>query len=135
MIRSYAELMALDDYHERFRYLRLRSPIGVPVFGFDRYLNQAFYRSAEWKRIRDHVIARDRGMDLGHDDYPIFDQISVHHMNPMSVDSVVHRDMRNLNPEFLITVSHRTHNAIHFGDERLLRTPMTVRRPGDTKLW
>lgn len=134
-IRSYSQLMQIDDFYERFRYLRLRSPIGVPVFGFDRYLNQAFYTSAEWRQIRNHVVARDRGCDLGMDDYPIFDRVSVHHMNPMTVDSVVQRDLDNLDPEFLITVSHRTHNAIHFGDEHLLRSPMIVRRPGDTKLW
>lgn len=134
-IRCYTELIEIPDYLDRFRYLQLSSQIGVSVFGFDRYLNQTFYRSAEWRRLRDHVIARDWGCDLGMRDYPIFDSVSVHHMNPMSVEDVVHREDWILDPEYLITTSHRTHNAIHFGDENLLRTPMVVRRPGDTKLW
>jgi hypothetical protein len=133
--RTYTDLIAIPDFLDRYRYLSLRSPIGVPTFGYDRYLNQAFYTSAEWRQLRNHVIARDRGCDLGLDEYPINWRPSIHHMNPMTVEGVVHRDEDILDPEFLITVSHRTHNAIHFGDVHLLAEPMTVRRPGDTKLW
>lgn len=134
-IRTYSKLIEIPDFLERYRYLRLRSPIGVPVFGFDRYLNQAFYTSMEWRNLRNHVIARDRGLDLGVEGYDIYYRPSIHHMNPMTVDDVLHREPDILDPEFLITVSHRTHNAIHFGDDKLLATPMVVRRPGDTKLW
>jgi hypothetical protein len=135
IIRTYTELCRIRDFNERFQYLRLYSSVGVPVFGFDRYLNQRFYRSSEWRQLRSQVIARDRGCDLGVEGYEIYDRIAIHHMNPMSVEQVTHGDASILDPEFLITVSSRTHNAIHFGDEKLLATPLIVRRPGDTKLW
>lgn len=134
-IRSYTELSGIPDLQGRFRYLQLHSQVGVTVFGYDRYLNQKFYTSAEWRRLRDWVVHRDEACDLGLPDWPISDQPHVHHMNPMTVEDVVHREDWILDPEYLITVSHRTHNAIHFGDERLLASPMTVRRPGDTNLW
>jgi hypothetical protein len=134
-IRTYTELCRLREFKERFRYLRLYSSVGESTFGYDRYLNQRFYTSREWRQIRSEVIARDRGCDLGLEGYEIFDRIAIHHMNPMSVDEIVQSDDRILDPEFLITVSHRTHNAIHFGDERLLAEPLVVRRPGDTRLW
>jgi hypothetical protein len=134
-LRSYTELREIPDFRGRYRYLRMNSSIGVPTFGFDRYLNQAFYTSGEWRNIRSIVIARDRGCDLGIEGCDIYDRIAIHHMNPMTVPEVLHRDEMILDPEFLITVSHRTHNAIHFGDERLLASPLIVRRPGDTKLW
>lgn len=134
-IRTYSELCRIDGFKERYHYLRLHSQIGIETFGWDRWLNQQFYRSAEWRYIRDVVIARDYGRDLGLEGYDIFDRPSVHHMNPMTIDAVTHGDERIVDPEYLITVSHRTHNAIHFGDEKLLVGPMVVRRPGDTKLW
>lgn len=134
-LRSYTELARIDDFKERYRYLRLRSSVGVSNFGWDRYLNQQFYTSREWRRVRDEVIARDYGCDLGVEGYEIHDRIAIHHMNPMTVEDIVHGNEVILDPEFLITVSHRTHNAIHFGDEKLLRAPLVVRRPGDTKLW
>lgn len=133
--RSYTELCKIDGFKERYHYLRLRSQIGIETFGWDRWLNQQFYRSAEWRHIRELVIARDYGCDLGLEGFEIYDRPSVHHMNPMNVDVLVHGDPAIIDPEYLITVSHRTHNAIHFGDERLLIAPMVVRRPGDTKLW
>jgi hypothetical protein len=134
-IRTYTELTGIPDLVGRFRYLQIHSGVGVTSFGYDRYLNQRFYTSAEWRHIRNHVIARDRGCDLGLEDWPIFDQVHVHHMNPMSVGDIVHGEEWIVDPEYLISASRRTHNAIHFGDENLLATPMIVRRPGDTNLW
>lgn len=133
--RSYTELMQYGTFLERYRYLRLSASIGVQTFGFDRYLNQMFYRSAEWRHIRNIVIDRDHGCDLGIEGHEIYDRLHIHHMNPMTVDSIVQGEDSIFDPEFLITVSLRTHNAIHFGDERQLAAPPVVRRPGDTKLW
>lgn len=135
MIRSYSELRRIDGFVERFRYLQLRGEVGASTFGFDRYMNQQFYRSREWRQIRQHVIARDEGCDLGVDGYEIYDRIYIHHMNPMTVEDVEHSNENNLDPEFLISTTHKTHNAIHYGDENLLPQPMVERRPGDTKLW
>lgn len=134
-VRSYTELSHIPDFRERYRYLRLSSPIGVVTFGWDRILNQRFYTSAEWRHVRTAVIARDYGRDLGLEGFEIYDRVEVHHMNPMTIDEVVHREEQILDPEYLITVSQRTHNAIHFGDESTLAQPLVVRRPGDTKLW
>lgn len=134
-VRSYTELSHIPDFRERYRYLRLSSPIGVATFGWDRILNQRFYTSAEWRHVRTAVIARDYGRDLGLEGFEIYDRAEVHHMNPMTIDEVAHREEQILDPEYLITVSQRTHNAIHFGDESTLAQPLVVRRPGDTKLW
>lgn len=135
MTRAYSELRRLETLEERFRYLSLRGRVGRETFGFDRYLNQQFYASTEWKQIRTHVIARDEGCDLGVTGYDIHDRIYIHHMNPMTVDDVVTGDSSILDPEFLIVVSQRTHNAIHYGTEGSLLRPLVERRPGDTKLW
>ena len=135
MIRTYSELRRLTDFEERYRYLALRGSVGRSTFGFDRYINQQFYTSTQWRQIRHHVIARDLGCDLGVEGYEIHDRIYIHHMNPMTVDDIVHGEDSILNPEFLISTTHRTHNAIHYGDERLLPRPLTERRSGDTKLW
>lgn len=135
MVRSYSELRRLDTLEERFRYLALRGEVGRATFGFDRYLNQQFYTSRQWRHIRNHVIARDVGRDLGIDGYEIHDRIYIHHMNPMTVDDITSGDPRILDPEFLISVTHKTHNAIHYGDEGLLAKPLVERIPGDTKLW
>ena len=135
MIRSYSDLRRLDSFEERYEYLRLRSSVGQITFGFDRYINQQFYRSTQWKQIRDHVIVRDRGLDLGVDGYEIYDKIIIHHMNPMTVEDIEHGDSDILNPEYLISTTHRTHNAIHYGDRSLLVKPLTERRFNDTKLW
>jgi hypothetical protein len=134
-LRSYTELVQIHEFQNRFRYLRLHSQVGVANFGFDRYLNQAFYTSSQWRRIRNHVIARDMGRDLGIEGHEIFSKGAVHHMNPMQAEDLVAGDESVLDPEFLITVSLRTHNAIHFGDEKSLAPQLIVRRPGDTKLW
>jgi len=134
-IRRYSELKNLGTIEERFRYLQLRGNVGSETFGFDRYLNQDFYASWEWKQARNEVIARDEGCDLGLDGYEIFDKVYVHHMNPISVTDITHFNEEILNPEYLICVTHRTHNAIHYGNEQLLPRGPIVRRPGDTKLW
>jgi len=134
-IRTYSEMLQYSTLEDRFRYLALQGHVGVATFGFDRYLNQMFYTSREWRQIRQHVIARDNGCDLGVADWEIHDRIYIHHMNPMTPDDLKHGNDDVLDPEFLISVTHRTHNAIHYGDERLLPQPFAERRPGDTKLW
>jgi hypothetical protein len=135
MNRTYLELSRLTTFDERFRYLALHSSVGAATFGFDRYINQAFYTSTQWRHIRNYIIARDEGCDLGIEGYEIHHRIVIHHMNPMEVDNVVHGDEAILDPEFLITTTHKTHNAIHYGNEKLLPRPLVERRQGDTKLW
>ena len=135
MIRSYSELRRLHTFEERYRYLALNGNVGEATFGFDRYINQQFYRSREWKQIRDKVIVRDNGCDLGIDGYEIHSRIFIHHMNPMTVKEIEHGDESIVDPRFLITTTNRTHNAIHYGDESLLLLPFKPRTPGDTKLW
>ena len=134
-MKTYTELSRFKTFEERFSYLKLGGVVGHETFGFDRYLNQEFYRSQLWKRARTHVIARDLGCDLGIEGHEIHSQAYVHHMNPMRPDDIKHSNVDILDPEFLITVTHTTHNAIHYGDERLLPKPLVVRQPGDTKLW
>lgn len=135
MIRSYRELRRLDTFEDRFRYLSLCGQVGETTFGFDRWINQQFYRSAQWRQARRDVIVRDNGCDLGVDGYLIHSHILIHHINPLTPEEIEHGADWILDPEFLITTSHRTHNAIHYGDERLLLRPLEPRRPGDTKLW
>ena len=135
MSRSYSELRRIDSFEERYDYLQLRGEVGRATFGFERYMNQRFYTSREWKHIRNQVIARDEGMDLGIEGYEIYDRIIIHHMNPMTPDHIRHGDDDILNPEYLITTTHRTHNAIHYGDQSLLPQPLVERRRGDTRLW
>lgn len=134
-IRSFSGLRRLHSFDDRYRYLSLKGVVGDKTFGFDRWMNQQFYRSAQWKQIRDEVITRDEGCDLGVPGYEIHDRIIIHHMNPMRRADIEHGDADILDPEFLITVTHRTHNAIHYGDESLLVQPLVERRRGDTKLW
>lgn len=133
--RTYGEMLLYESYLDRYNYLRLDGDVGGSTFGSDRYLNQHFYKSREWRNIREFVIARDEGMDLAHPDYPIGEQILVHHINPLTAEEVEMGGEGLLNPNNLICVSHMTHNAIHFGDSRLLRQPYVERAPGDTKLW
>lgn len=135
MIRTYRELRRIESFEDRFRYLALRGQVGHSTFGFDRYMNQMFYTSRQWKQIRQHVIARDEGCDLGVDGYEINSRLVIHHMNPMTANDVKHGDDHILDPEFLITTTHQTHNAIHYGDERQLPRPFVSRSRGDTKLW
>lgn len=134
-IRTYSELCQLSTFEERFDYLRLNGSVGKDTFGFDRYLNQQFYRSSEWKRIRDRVILRDNGCDLGVEGYEIRGRILIHHINPISVEDIHTMSDLLMNPEYLICVSHRTHNAIHYGDESLIITAPIERTQNDTCLW
>lgn len=128
--------MALrDTFLGRFRYLKLGGELGVATFGFDRHLNQSFYASRAWKEARDVAIVRDEGRDLGIEGREIHDRLLVHHMNPIVVPDLLHFNEDILNPEYLICVSTKTHNAIHFGDENQLPQEMVTRRPGDTNLW
>lgn len=134
-IRTYSELIQLPTFEERFDYLRLDGVVGKDTFGFDRYLNQQFYRSSEWKRIRNQVIVRDNGCDLGIDEYEIHGRILIHHMNPISIEDLQYVSDLLMNPEYLICVSHRTHNAIHYGDESLIVTAPIERSQNDTCPW
>lgn len=133
--RTYTGLSRLKSFEERFHYLSLRGAVGESTFGFDRWINQYFYRSREWRDARSFVIARDGGCDLGIVGYEIHFKPVVHHMNPISMDDIQHGQEWIIDPEFLITTSHRTHNAIHYGDESLLPKGPITRKPGDTKLW
>jgi hypothetical protein len=134
-IRTYSELIRFKTFDERYEYLSLKGEVGQVTFGFDRWINQHFYQSREWKRVRRDVIIRDRGCDLGVPGYEVFLELMVHHMNPLSPKSIELGESWILDPEYLITVSHLTHNAIHYGDKRLLPRGPVERRPGDTKIW
>lgn len=134
-IKTYSELITLPTFEERFRYLRLRGAVGEDTFGFDRYLNQTFYRSAEWKRVRDLVIIRDNGCDLALEGHEIYGKILIHHMNPITVKDIRTASELLLNPDYLICVTHATHNAIHYGDEHLLVKAPIERTPNDTCPW
>lgn len=134
-IRTYKELSRIDDFYERFRYLQLRGEVGVSTFGWERFLNQALYKTRRWRKVRDEVIMRDDGCDLGHPDYQIRDRIIIHHMNPITLEDVEEERDEVFDPEFLICTAPMTHNAVHYGDENLLPSPLTVRRPWDTCPW
>lgn len=134
-IRSYRELRRFGTFIDRFEYLSLKGNVGESTFGFDRWINQRFYRSHEWKRVRNYVIVRDNGCDLGIEGHEIHTDLLVHHMNPVSLDDIRHGEEWILDPNYLITTSLATHNAIHYGDEKLLPKGPIVRQPGDTKLW
>lgn len=134
-IRTYSELCQIDEFEDRFKYLALGGVVGRETFGFDRWLNQQFYTSRTWRRLRRDVIVRDLGCDLGVEGHDIHDNITVHHMNPLVLKDIVEGTENALNPEYLICVTHRTHNAIHFGDESQLRRDHIPRSAGDTKLW
>lgn len=134
-IRTYAELSTLPTFEDRYQYLRLNGSIGEITFGFDRYINQKFYRSAEWKQIRNYVIVRDNGCDLGVEGYEIHEKILIHHMNPIALSDIQNASDYLLNPDYLISVTLATHNAIHYGDETLLIRAPTERRPNDTCPW
>lgn len=134
-IKTYSEISTLASFEERFRYLRLNGVVGNETFGFDRFLNQAFYRSREWKAVRDFVIMRDVGCDLGVAGYDILGKVFIHHMNPILAKDIVTGSDFLLNPEYLITTTHNTHNAIHYGNETLLITAPVERRQNDTCPW
>lgn len=134
-MRTYSELIKLATLAERFDYLKLGGVIGEDTFGFERYLNQNFYRSAVWKKIRNQVIIRDNGCEMGLEDYPISGRIIIHHMNPVDSDDIIHQRDILLNPEFLICVGNQTHNAIHYGSIDLLPQDPIERKPNDTCPW
>ena len=133
--RSYSELVKLPTFSERYNYLRLVGKVGSTTFGFDRYLNQSFYTSRDWRQVRQAVIARDAGCDLGLEGYEIFDRVYVHHMNPLTKKQVLAADENMFDLEYLISCTLNTHNAIHYGDPNSLVRLPPERRPGDTTLW
>lgn len=135
IIRTYSELITLPTFEDRYRYLQLNGAVGKDTFGFDRYINQQFYRSKEWQRIRDEVIIRDNACDLGMEGYEIHGRIYVHHMNPIMVQDIQSNSDYLMNREFLICTTHRTHNAIHYGDENLLARAPIERTKNDTCPW
>lgn len=135
-IKNYSELIQISSYIERYKYLRLYGSIGEDTFGFDRYINQSFYKSKEWRNIRNHIIARDYGCDMAFPGYEISGQILIHHMNPITAKDIYKSSDFLLNPEYLICVSKNTHNAIHYGSEKLLLDVSQMERsPNDTLLW
>lgn len=135
MIKKYSELKRLKTFEERFEYLKLSGKVGQDTFGFDRAFNQMFYRSKEWKRLRDYVIARDNGCDLGIEGREIYTRPIIHHMNPITLDDIRDSSDFLMNPEYLITTVHLTHNAIHYGDANLLPKNPITRTKNDTCLW
>jgi len=135
-IRTYSELSKFKTFRERYEYLKLDGTVGEETFGFDRYINQMFYKSEEWKRIRNYVITRDNGCDLGIPDRKIVDSvILVHHMNPITKEDIINKNEILLDPEYLITTIKPTHDAIHYGDESLLAEDLIIRSKNDTCPW
>lgn len=133
--KRYSELILLPTFEERYKYLQLNGVIGDETFGFDRYINQMFYRSQEWKQVRDYVIVRDNGCDLGIEGHEIRGKILIHHMNPIGIKDIQQVNKFLLDPEYLITTMLSTHNAIHYGDESLLVTDPIERSKNDTCPW
>ena len=134
-MKTYSELSKLRTFKERFEYLQLNGVVGEDTFGFDRWMNQQFYHSKEWLDIKRQVLIRDEGRDLGLPGYEIPGRVLVHHMNPISKEDIIKRSAILLDPEYLICVSKRTHDAIHYGDDRILRPTFVERRPNDTCPW
>lgn len=135
-IKTYSELVKLNSFEERYKYLKLEGKVGEDTFGFDRYLNQIFYKTDEWKSVRDYVISRDNGCDLGMSDREIkFGKILVHHMNPITKEDILNRSDILLNPEYLITTTKNTHDAIHYGSDDLLYQDPVERYKNDTCPW
>ena len=135
ILRCYKELIRIPTFNERFEYLKLGGLVGESTFGYERYMNQMLYASSKWRRLRNQIIIRDNGCDLGLEGYEIPEKIFVHHMNPLTVDALTELSDDVFNPEYLICVSQLTHNAIHYGDSNLLPKGPIVRRPGDTCPW
>lgn len=135
MTRTYTELISLPTFEDRFEYLQLNGSVGVDTFGYDRYLNQVFYHSKEWRKIRDMIIIRDNACDLAVPGHDIFGRCYIHHLNPIAKDDVVSRSSVLLNPENLVCVSYDTHQAIHYGDETILSNGPIIRKPNDTCPW
>lgn len=134
-LKSYRELIEIESFEDRFEYLKIGQGVADETFGGHRHLNQTFYRSQEWRKVRRDVIARDMGCDMAHMDFPIMGKMLIHHMNPITTDDMLSRASSMLDMDNLVAVSHLTHNAIHYGSEKLLPAPLVERTPGDTKLW
>lgn len=134
-IRTYSELSKLETFEERFTYLSLRGEVGCATFGGNRWINQQFYTSPQWRRLRHDVIARDGGCDLGVEGFEIYGRLIVHHINPIAEDDILYGTDRALDLDNLVCTTHDTHNAIHYGDIGMLAKPFVPRQPGDTKLW
>lgn len=135
MIKTYSEIIKMNDFQDRFEYLKLKGVVGKETFAFDRWLNQKFYSGPTWRRLRDEIIVRDDGCDLAMPDRKIHGKIFIHHINPVNVDDIVKRSEYLLDPDFLICCSKRTHDAIHYGDASLLTLDPVERKPGDTIPW
>lgn len=133
--RSYSDLSRLTTLEDRYDYLYLQGAVGDMTFGSNRWISQKFYHSREWRQVRDFVISRDGGMELGVPDWPIKRSPQIHHMNPINLEDVVEATENLLNPEFLISTSHRMHNNIHYGSREQLPRPFAERTAGDTVLW
>ena len=134
-IKTYSELITIPTFEERFEYLKLDGRVGAETFGFDRYLNQAFYKSDEWLSIRDYIITRDNGCDLGVEGYEIYGRVIIHHMNPVTKEDILQRSKFLIDPEYLITTIKRTHDAIHYSDSNLLVKAPIERSKNDTCPW
>lgn len=134
-IRSYSELIIFETFEERFNYLKLKGEVGKETFGFDRYLNQIFYKDPEWLRVRDKVIIRDNGCDLGILDREIYSRILVHHMNPITKEDILSKSKYLLDPEYLICTTKNTHDAIHYSDDSILIKELINRTKNDTCPW
>lgn len=134
-LRTFTELSKIDSFYDRYEYLALQGTVGESTFGFDRWVNQQFYRSHQWRQMRQYVIARDLGCDLASEGHDIHDRILIHHMNPMRAVDIAQGDQDILDPEFLISTTHRTHNAIHYGDSSLLVQEYIPRQLHDTVPW
>lgn len=133
--RSYSELSKLESYEDRYEYLKIGDKVGEETFGYDRYLNQTLYASPEWKNFRHKIIVRDNGNDMGVDGYPIGNKVYIHHLNPITKQDILERNPCLFDEENVVCVCKRTHDAIHFGSQELIKKNPVVRSPGDTKLW
>lgn len=134
-IRTYSEMMEFQTFEERFEYLKLGGAVGAETFGFDRIFNQQFYRSKEWRAVRNQVIIRDNGCDLGVEGHDIYGSIYIHHLNPIALEDITDRTNILLNPEYLVCTSFATHNAIHYGDFNILPNLPPERSKNDTCPW
>lgn len=135
MKRTYEELITFPTFEERYNYLKLGDRVGQETFGMDRYLNQIFYSCPEWKQIRDEIISRDNGCDMALEGYEIYDKIIIHHMNPVRIEDIKNRNAELLDPRYLVCVTHRTHNAIHYGMQEFMALIPRERKPNDTCPW
>lgn len=135
MYKTYSEMIKMDSFEKRFEYLKLSGLVGEATFGGHRYLNQMLYQSDKWKSARREVILRDNGCDLAHPDYQINGSVYIHHINPITIDDILQERPCVFDLENLVSVSFRTHNAIHYGNSDLLPKGPVARTKNDTCLW